>query len=255
MEKCLEHAQSQRPNLILTGGDLIMDALGTDLSRAKSQWDSFQHVLRANIASPVRHCIGNHDIWGWTNPAYSSSQPAYGKALAMDRLELERPYYSFTEAGWHFIVLDSTEKKRGLGYKARLDDAQFEWLAGDLARTPAHRPVCVLTHIPIVSACVFFDGPNERAGYWTVPSAFMHTDARRIKDLFRQHANVKLCLSGHIHLVDTVRYLGVTYVCNGAASGGWWKGPYQETRNGYGLVDFYSDGSFRNRYVEYDWKA
>jgi len=53
----------------------------------------------------------------------------------------------------------------------------------------------------------------------------MHVDAAKIKDLFAKHKNVKLCLSGHLHLVDRVDYNGVTYLCDGAVCGGWWKGP------------------------------
>ena len=83
----------------------------------------------------------------------------------------------------------------------------------------------------------------------------MHIDARAIKDLFTAHPNVKLCISGHIHLVDRVEYVGVTYLCNGAVCAGWWKGRNQECAEGYGLIDLFDDGSFENRYVEFGWKA
>ena len=71
-----------------------------------------------------------------------------------------------------------------------------------------------------------------------------------IKTLFRQHPNVKLCLSGHVHLADEVTYLGVRYLCNGAVSGGWWKGPYQEFGPAYAVVDLFEDGSF-DHHLEY----
>ena len=254
MERCLEHAQSQNPDLIITGGDMVMDCQNADGSRTKSQWDIFGRVLMANLATPIRHCIGNHDVWGWTNPSVSKNEPKYGKRYAMDRLELDKPYYSFSEAGWHFIVLDSTQPRRG-GYTAALDEAQFQWLQNDLAQTRSTKPVMVVSHIPIVSACAFFHGDNERLGSWQLPCQWMHKDARRIKDLFRKYPNVKLCISGHIHLTDVVKYLGVTYVCNGSASGAWWKGNFQECRNGYAVIDLYDDGSFRNHYVDYGWKT
>jgi 3',5'-cyclic AMP phosphodiesterase CpdA len=82
----------------------------------------------------------------------------------------------------------------------------------------------------------------------------MHIDARRIKDLFREHPNVKLALSGHIHLKDRVDYNSVTYLCNGAVSGSWWGGPYQECPPGYALVDLFSDGSFEYEYRTFGWK-
>lgn len=78
----------------------------------------------------------------------------------------------------------------------------------------------------------------------------MHGDVQRIVRLLRQHPNVKLALSGHLHLTERLEYSGVTYVC-----GGWWKGPHHGTPEGYLLVDLYDDGSVENRYVAYGWKA
>ncbi len=68
---------------------------------------------------------------------------------------------------------------------------------------------------------------------------------------FNQHKNVKLAVSGHIHLTDRVDYNGVSYCCNGAVSGRWWFGKYQHTEAGYAIIDLYDDGSFTNTYVSY----
>src|SRR5690606_23551047 len=121
-----------------------------------------------------------------------------------DILGLEKPYRSYDRNGWHFIVLDSVFPKATGGYTARLDDEQFEWLKGDLASVKSTTPIMVTSHIPIIAACPMFDGDNEKSGNWQVPGAWMHIDARRIKDEFRKHANIKLCISGHIHLIDQV---------------------------------------------------
>jgi 3',5'-cyclic AMP phosphodiesterase CpdA len=182
------------------------------------------------------------------------SDPKFGKVWACEVLGLERPYYSFDQAGWRFVVLDSTFRD-GNGYKGRLDDEQFEWLGDLLAKTDAKTPVVVVSHIPILAACAYFDGENEKSGNWVVPGSWMHIDARRIKDLFKKHPNVKLCLSGHMHLIDLVAYNGVTYFCNGAVSGAWWGGDYHECTYGYAMVDLFNDGTFENRYVPYGWKT
>ena len=81
----------------------------------------------------------------------------------------------------------------------------------------------------------------------------MHIDARKLKDLFFQYANVKLCISGHIHLLDRVDYNNITYLCNGAVCGKWWRGNYQENPPGYALIDLYDDGSFAHQYIAYGW--
>lgn len=254
MQAALEHAQTNSPDLLLTGGDLIMDALAATEERVKAQWDLYTAVLKANTKLPVVHTIGNHDVWGWGDRGAYEGKSKFGKTWALQVLELEKPYYSFKRAGWHFVVLDSTHRLEGNGYTARLDDEQFEWLKGELASVPKETPVMVVTHIPIISICSLFDGENEKTGNWVIPGAWLHIDARRIKDQFKEHPNVKLCVSGHEHLVDQVVLNGVTYFCNGAVCGAWWGGDYYEVTYGYALIDLFDDGSFENRYVPYGWK-
>ncbi len=221
--KALEHAQNQsrKPDLILQGGDAIMDALRQGKTDVDAQWQAFRRALAQHNRTPIRHAIGNHDCW--TGPG-SEADESRGKAWALRELNLRKPYYSFDQGAWHFIVLDSTNLKTKdvHGYTAKLDDAQFKWLETDLRVTPTDKPVLILSHIPILAACAFMDGDNEQTGNWSVPGAWMHIDARRIKTLFTAHPNVKLCLSGHIHLRDTVTYNDVAYACNGpcAATGG-----------------------------------
>ena len=64
---------------------------------------------------------------------------------------------------------------------------------------------------------------------------------------------MKLCISGHIHLIDRVDYNNITYLCNGAVCGKWWRGTYQESPPGYALIDLYNDGSFAHQYIAYGW--
>jgi 3',5'-cyclic AMP phosphodiesterase CpdA len=254
MAACLRHvhAQKDRPDLILNGGDMIMDSLGADWSRTRAQWEVWSRVLRENCSLRTVHCLGNHDVWGWDRKrsGCTGAEPLYGKKAALEQLGLPERYHHFDLNGWRVFVLDSTHTADGV-YTARLDDAQWEWFSGALAATPRGTHVMILSHIPILCGCAFLDGDNEKSGNWVVPGAWMHTDARRIKDLFVKHPNVRLCLSGHIHLRDRLDYNGVTYLCNGAVCGGWWKGSYQETGPGYALVNLYNDGTFDHEYVAY----
>lgn len=260
LAKCLQHLSShkRKPDIILNGGDSVMDAFGTPAARTRAQWKLFHQVVRDNTDIKMHSAIGNHDIWGWNNYTSGSTgnEPQFGKHWAMDELNLASPYYSFDKNGWHFIVLDSIQRGQGpSSYVARLDDKQFRWLAADLAKTPSTSPVLVLSHVPILSVSAFFRMHSEDGGTWRVPGDFMHIDARRIKDLFHKHGNVKVCLSGHEHLHGQVKYLGTNYLCNGAVCGAWWNGPLQETSPGYGLIDLFADGSFKNTYVPWGWKA
>lgn len=252
---CLRHVHAlpDKPNLILNGGDMVMDTLGASWDRARSQWDVWKRVLDKECSIRTLHCLGNHDVWGWDRKrsGCTGEEALYGKKAAMGQLGLRDRYYRVDLGGWTLIVLDSTHPVENGVYTARLDDAQMAWLAAELASVPARTPVVVLSHIPILCACAFLDGENEKSGNWVVPGAWMHTDARKLKDLFHKHPNVKLCLSGHIHLRDRLEYNGVTYLCNGAVSGAWWKGSYQETPPGYALIDLFDDGTFGCEYVTY----
>jgi len=196
---------------------------------------------------PVHYCLGNHDIW-WNED--DKSQAIYGKRFSMDQLQLASPYYSMVKNGWKFIMLDSVHLDvDGTWYIGKLGDEQFNWLQTELANTDASMPVLVLSHIPILTATNLIE--DDTINKWVMLGGDMHTDNAKIINLFYQHSNVKLCLSGHIHLRDKVVYNNVTYICDGAVSGAWWEGQRRETPPGYGLIDLYDDGSFDEQYVSY----
>lgn len=235
-------------DLIMLGGDVVADAFSHPYVEVEAEWAVYRR-LRADVKIPIVPCIGNHDVWGWDKPGSETTgrEADWGKTWAMRELDLPRRFYSLDLAGWHIVVLDSTHVRQGGTYVAKLDEVQFDWLGIDLASTSL--PTVILSHVPILSAAVFYDGDNEKSGDWTVPGAWMHIDSRRIKNLFASHPHVKLCLSGHSHLAERVDYLGVTYACSGAVCGGWWRGPYQEFAAGIGQVDLHSDGSFDWEYL------
>jgi len=254
--QALRHVQSQAdpPKLLLAGGDSIMDALGKSSGRTKRQWQLWQQVLKDECSLPVEPCIGNHDVWGWNRERSGTTgdEPGWGKQWALDEFQIEQRYRSFDRAGWHFIVLDSIFPDAETVYQGRLDDEQFDWLVTDLEATEEQTPVLVLSHIPILtvasveSEAHLVENPVERRTY-------SHQDAKRIVDLFKQHRNVKLCLSGHLHLTERIEYAGVTYICSGAVCGNWWKGAHIGTEEGYSIVDLYDDGTVDWQYNDYGW--
>ena len=255
---CLHHVQNQadKPELILTGGDTIMDSMASDEARVKLQWDLWKKVIKEECSLPIQSCLGNHDHWGINKEKSKTTgeERLFGPRWAMEVFGIESPYHSFDQAGWHFIALDGVMQD-GDGYQGKLDEEQFAWLEAELKKTPAYTPVLLWSHIPVLSAAVFYNGKNEKTNDWVVPRAIMHIDSRRFKDLFLKHPNVKLFISGHLHLVDRVDYLGVSHICGGAVSGGWWRGSHQECEPGYTLVDLYDDGTFEAEYVPYGWVA
>ena len=259
---CLEHAQSldRKPDFILTGGDNVMDVFEAKQGRATELAQAFRATWKQHCSLPVEHTLGNHDIFGWNKPksGTSGSEADWGKKFACDLYGFPRTYRSFDRGGWRFLVLDSVQSK-GDGYVAFIDPEQLAWLEQTLKDTPVTTPICVVSHIPIlcVSAMVFGNPRTlEKRGQDTIVQAGeMHTDGDHLHHMFKRHGGVKLCLSGHIHLLDRCQIDGITYICDGAVSGNWWKGPIQGTPEGYGVVDLWADGTFEHRYQPYGWKA
>jgi Icc protein len=251
VKKCINHIikSEKQVDFFVNGGDLIMDALGKNEEETEAQWAVWRGIRAAYPDLMFYHCLGNHDIWGKT--PHLEKFP--GKAWAMRELEMENPYYSFESNGWHFIVLDSTHQKEDNSwYTAKLDLVQREWLEDTLDKIPTDKPILIISHIPILGATPFLDGDNAKTGDWIVPGAWMHTDAKSLINLFQKHKNIKACISGHIHLVESLIYQNVHYHCSGAVSGNWWNDePYENTHKGYGLFELYDDGSHTFEYVEY----
>jgi len=250
-------AQDDPPDIIFNTGDCVMDSLETDKTRVQVQWETFKSILDSECKLPIMHAIGNHDVWGWglSDPSIKND-PVYGKEMALESLGLQDRYYSFDRAGWHFVVLDSTHMRNEVSkypYVGQLDDEQFEWFNKDVNSVAGSgkTPVCILSHIPILAACEYFDGPNEESGDWVVPASWMHIDARRFRNLFLRIPGVRLCLSGHTHQYESLDYLGVRYVTSGAICGNWWRGAYMDFPPAYVMVNLYEDGSADSTFVPY----
>lgn len=247
--KCLHHVQQQNPKVdfILNGGDIVFDMNKANLSAINDQWNLLNGILKSECSLPIHYCLGNHDVW-WSED--SKGQTDYGKKYSLEKLNLTKSYYSFTQKGWKFIILDSIQLDvDNTWFIGKLGDEQFAWLANELKNTDPSMPVLVLSHVPILTATLMIK--DNVVNKWQMSRGDMHTDTAKIIDLFYQYPNVKICLSGHVHLRDKVQYNNVTYICNGAVSGAWWNGNNRQTAPGYGVLDLYADGSFEEKYVNY----
>jgi Icc protein len=256
MAKALRHAQNLQPKVdfIINGGDSIMDSLEADKQKTEIQWKLFHHILEKENSLPIYHCIGNHDVWGWfIKENKPETDKLYGKAWVIETLKMKNRFYSFSRGKWHFVVLDSTQLNPDGGYIAYLDAEQLDWLKIELASIGKDKHICIVSHIPILSICagLFFD-KTETNGDLRIQRNLMHTDFSVLKKIFLQYPNIKLCISGHIHLQDELNYLGVSYYCNGAVSGNWWKGSFQEFAPAYAILELYDNGSFQRTIVNYE---
>jgi Icc protein len=247
--KCLHHIQNQNPkvDMILNGGDIVFDMNKENLASIDAQWSLWHQIIKNECSLPIHYCLGNHDVWWHEN---TKELPIYGKQYALNQLQLASPYRSFTQNGWKIITLDSTHLDiDNTWYIGKLGDQQLNWLAKELSETPPTMPVLIMSHIPILTALLMIQ--DNVVNRWEMLGGDMHTDTAKIIGLLQKHKNVKLCLSGHLHMRDKVVYNDVTYLCNGAVSGAWWDGLVRDCPAGYAVLDLYADGRFDERYVAY----
>ncbi|WP_434633644.1 metallophosphoesterase family protein [Chromobacterium sp. CV08] len=96
-----------------------------------------------------------------------------------------RAWYSFDQAGVHFVALNNV-LNFSTGRLAALGDEQLAWLKRDLAGLSRSTPIVVLAHIPL----------------WTIyePWGWGTADADRVMALLRPFGSVTV-LNGHIHQV------------------------------------------------------
>lgn len=238
---------------VLNTGDSVMAVDGgVTGAKAAEQIALWQAGIKA-AKVPVFSSLGNHDVWGGTEPTEAIPAEKKGFALMTGVLGMPAPYYSFDRAGWHFISLNSMVNWPNYG---TLSTEHLNWLQADLKATPADKPVVVFAHLPIVSVTSSLYGDSTRKDKTlAVPGAWQQIDCFAISEIFRKHPNVKLCLSGHMHTQDRCDYRGVSYICGGAASGAWWDGAEYGFPPCYGAVTLYDDGRFDYEFVDYGWTA
>jgi 3',5'-cyclic AMP phosphodiesterase CpdA len=241
----LDSINRLKPDLILTGGDLIMDALGQSYGRADSLYDLYNEVVK-KADSKVYNTMGNHEIYGiYSRSGADPSHPEFGEKMFETRFG--NSYYSFEHKGWKFIVLNSIEDSGKDRYIGLIDSTQVEWLKKELGQTGIDIPIVVSTHIPLITA---YSQKYEGSTIGNDSSRVVY-NSKEIIDLFDGH-NLKLVLQGHLHTVEDVYIDGIHFITSGAICGSKWRGPNRGFEEGFVHLTFYAD-DFRWRYVDYGW--
>jgi 3',5'-cyclic AMP phosphodiesterase CpdA len=223
---CLKHlmALQDRPQLVVTGGDLVFDSFGQGHDRTKALWDMLGNGFKDGCGVPVLHTIGNHDIWGWnkTKSKTTGGETGWGKKWFCEMVQRDTSYHASDHGRWRVIQLDSIQPdpENPDGYIGMLDEAQMAWLEGQIKGAPEGTSIAIVSHIPIMTVTHLVEVKQVKEWDYEIDGGVMHLDAARLHKLFAASGKVKLCLSGHIHRNDRVEMDGVTYICDGAVRGG-----------------------------------
>ena len=246
-DHAIKHTNSLKPDFVITGGDLIADALGQTFGRSDSLYNLYNETIK-KLEMPVHNTIGNHEVFGlYKRSGINPDHPEYGKKMFAKRLGNGQSYNSFDHKGWHFILLDGMGFTKDRNYYGYIDSTQIEWTKNDLSKINSKTPIAISVHIPFYSVRAQIDNGPTAAN----SKGIVITNAKEVMKLFEEY-NLKTVLSGHLHWNEEIIYNGVHHINVGAVSASWWNGPNKGVEEGFAVIDIDGD-NFTWRYEDYGW--
>lgn len=182
VETALQLVASLEPPLVIHLGDLTM---------ANSEREGFAQAITEALQQmecygiEARQVAGNHEVGDKPDPTMPAL-PVRPESLAWYHAELGRSWYSFDQAGCHFIVLNAQLMNSTLLEAA----SQREWLENDLADHADER-IFVFLHMPPY----LWDEHEPALGHYEI----IDEPARGwLLDLVRKY-QVEVLAAGHTH--------------------------------------------------------
>ncbi len=181
--------QTERPDLVIDGGDWVHDGTEPEIKRA--------YNMRQVFPVPLYMVTGNHD--------------AHLRGPFKDPLPEVPPFRSFDAKGVHFILLDNEDET--------LTEDQFKLLEADL-KANAGKPTLVSMHVPAKLSKEPLTVKLGKHLPFNLASPVMRDEAqvKRFHQLMTQY-QVQAVLSGHTHFPDEVVEDGVRYLTVGSSGG------------------------------------
>ena len=248
-KKAIKKVNELSPDYVITGGDLIFDALAVSYERADSLFKIYSDLTQL-IKAPVYNTIGNHEIFGWYEKSgVPRDHQLFGKKLYQS--VLGRTYYAVNLKGIKLFVLDSIEETPEKGkYYGYVNEEQLNWLRNELSQTDTNITLIVSTHIPLLTTFSQIRkgsmAGNERG--------LVVENSKEVMDLFKRH-NLRLVLQGHLHMYEDINIQNrIRFITGGAVSGRWWNGPNEGLEEGFVLIRI-KDDKISAEYIDYGWEA
>jgi 3',5'-cyclic AMP phosphodiesterase CpdA len=243
----IKEVNRRKPDFVLTGGDLIMDALNQSYGRVDSLYTLYQEMSE-KFKMPVYNTMGNHEVYGWQrNEPGIEAHPEYGKKMFEKRLG--KRYYSFDHKGWHFMVLDAVYLLEKGGYLGRIDEEQINWVRDQLHTVDPETPIVLSAHYPFITSA----SQVVRGSTVANPEGMVIINSREVLALFSEF-NLRLVLQGHLHFLEDIFVQNqVHFITGGAVSGKWWNNN-PESKPEEGFVMIHVDGKNLDwEYVDFGW--
>jgi len=248
MARAAEAINVQKADLVIAGGDLITEGFQSSAARVAPRWDAYMKMHRA-IKGDVYPVMGNHDLVA-AIPKDGTPAAKDPRAIYRDKMGLDRTYYSFDAAGYHFVILDSIQITGDkYEYHGMIWPEELEWLKQDLSRVPRITPIVLATHIPLLTA---FYAATSGATF-AAPKNRVVVNNLDVLKIIKNH-NVILVLQGHLHAKELIMWQDTTFIVGGAICGKWWRGPRHGTEEGFNVITL-TGNHVGWKYIDYGWEA
>jgi len=193
--KSLSH---EKLDFVIFGGDQV-EKPGPD----DATWQLFLDIAQT-LPCPWNFVLGEKDVSG---PPAVDKMKVYGPDWKGKGIESSKSYWSLNPLpGVHLVGLDTSKTNASSG---QLDSAQLAWLKDDLSKN-AHKLAIVFSHHPLLPPA-----PYDGGGSW---DDYIIPDGACAREILGGSKNVRLAVSGHVHVSKIERERDVWYVSSPSLS-------------------------------------
>lgn len=194
LQEVVKQLNSQNLDFIIFGGDQV-EGPGKD----QANWQLFLDIAQT-LTAPWSFILGEQDI---TSNYAQEKVKAYGPDWRGRGIETTTPYWSLNPVKQvHIIGLDTTVFDNTVGF---MTNDQIEWLKKDLAANQ-DKVTLVFSHHPILPPPPF----NAESNLET----YLLTKSEPIRQIFAANPQVRMALSGHVHVNHIEAENGMWYIAN-----------------------------------------
>ena len=168
-------------------------------------WNSFQ--------GPKYHVIGNHEMDGGTS-----------LDEAVSYRNMKNSYFTFTQNGFQFIVLDGNNKEfqDQKGYRSFMGKKQLAWLENELDQSEL--PIVIFSHQGIGS------DPGNPGEQYSIKNADKVRKILEIHNQVKKGNKIIACFNGHTHHDAAENINGIWYITINSMAYKWLGEEYEHIR-------------------------
>ncbi len=192
LQDAIKGLNRDKLDFVLFGGDNV-EVPGKD----EENWQLFVDTAQS-LNCPWNFVIGEQDVSG---PVAVNKMDLYGGDWKGKGMTSGHPYWSYDPAtNVHVVGLDTTQSNSSIGI---ISESQLSWFKGDLGDN-RNKFTIVLSHHPLLPP-----NPFDSGGVW---DDYICPQGPSAREILGSHPDVRLALSGHVHVNQIQQEKDVWYV-------------------------------------------